>query len=105
MAEVIKTATFRKGSQREAYENPRSNKISKLGQYLFTLARMADAMYCEADERFLRDNLYGDPPLHIRRTLNQSYFLTFKDTATQDKRQVVCRETREDRNFHTHNTR
>jgi len=59
----------------------------------------------EADERLLRDNLHSNPPLHIRRTLDQSYFLTLDDTAARDKDQVVYRETREGRSFYSMNTR
>jgi hypothetical protein len=69
------------------------------------LAQVADAMDYEADERLLRENLHHNPPLHIRRTLDQSYFLTLEDTAVRDKDQVVYRETREGRSFHTRNTR
>ncbi|KUJ13404.1 uncharacterized protein LY89DRAFT_721425 [Mollisia scopiformis] len=80
-------------------------KRCKLGKYLLALAQVADAMDYEADERLLRENLHRNPPLHIRRTLDQSYFLTLEDTAVRDKDQVVYRETREGRSFHTRNTR
>jgi hypothetical protein len=40
----------------------------------------------------IRDQL--DPPLHIRRTLDQSYFFTLKDTTHRDKDQVVYRQTK-----------
>lgn len=80
-------------------------KRSKLGQYLMSLAKVADAMDYEADERLLRENLHENPPLHIRRTLDQSYFLTLENTAVRDKDQVVYRETRAGRSFHTRNTR
>jgi hypothetical protein len=78
---------------------------SRLGRYLMALAQVADAMDYEADERLLRENLHQNPPLHIRRTLDQSYFLTLDDTAVRDKDQVVYRETRAGRSFHTRNTR
>ena len=78
---------------------------SKLGEYLFALAMVADAMDYEADERLLRDNLHQNPPLHIRRTLDQSYFLTLDDTGVRDKDQVVYRGTRLGKSFHSHNTR
>ncbi|KAF8849052.1 hypothetical protein BDZ45DRAFT_753177 [Acephala macrosclerotiorum] len=80
-------------------------KRCKLGRYLLALAQVADAMDYEADERLLRENLHHNPPLHIRRTLDQSYFLTLEDTSVRDKDQVVYRETREGRSFHTRNTR
>lgn len=69
------------------------------------IAKVADAMDYEADERLLRENLYKDPPLHIRRTLDQSYFLTLDDTENRDKDQVVYRETKAGKSFHTYNTR
>jgi hypothetical protein len=72
---------------------------------MFALAQVADAIDYEADERLLRENLHLDPPLHIRRTLDQSYFLTLEDTGVRDKDQVVYRETRAGRSFHSRNTR
>ena len=36
----------------------------------------------------------GEAPLHIRRTLDQSYFLSLKDTSERDRDQVVYRETK-----------
>jgi len=83
-------------------ERPRR---SALGQYLINLARVADAMDYEADEQLLRENLHNDPPLHIRRTLDQYYFLTLDDTSARDRDQVVYRETRAGRSFHSRNTR
>ncbi|KAK0653060.1 hypothetical protein B0T16DRAFT_455371 [Cercophora newfieldiana] len=83
-------------------ERPRR---SALGQYLIDLARVADAMDYEADEQLLRENLHRDPPLHIRRTLDQYYFLTLDDTSARDRDQVVYRETRAGRSFHSRNTR
>lgn len=80
-------------------------KRSALGQYLINLARVADAMDYEADEQLLRENLHKDPPLHIRRTLDQYYFLTLDDTSARDRDQVVYRETRAGRSFHSRNTR
>ncbi|CZR63756.1 uncharacterized protein PAC_13653 [Phialocephala subalpina] len=70
-------------------------RISNLGRYLLTVAKIADAMDCEADERLLRDNLLHDPPLLVRRTLDQSHLSSVEDTATRDRAQVVYRETRE----------
>ncbi|KAH7390185.1 hypothetical protein BKA64DRAFT_116535 [Cadophora sp. MPI-SDFR-AT-0126] len=88
----------------EMKENKRPQK-SKLGNYLFALAMVADAMDYEADERLLRDNLHQTPPLHIRRTLDQSYFLTLDDTGVRDKDQVVYRGTRQGKSYHSHSTR
>jgi len=65
-----------------------------LGNYLMSIARLAEAMDYEADERLLRDFLRTEPPLHVRRTLDQSYFWTLQDTASRDRDQVVYRGTR-----------
>ncbi|KAL7782785.1 hypothetical protein V8C37DRAFT_415420 [Trichoderma ceciliae] len=81
---------------------------SKIGKYLYDIAQVWDAMDYEADERLLRQSFserkQGDgasvsqrnwvPPLHIRRTLDQSYFSTVGDTAARDTDQVVYRQTR-----------
>ena len=72
---------------------------------MINLSKVADEMDYEADERLLRDNLTKDPPLHIRRTLDQYYFLTLEDTSARDRDQVVYRGTRAGRSFHTRNTR
>ncbi|KAE9377252.1 hypothetical protein N431DRAFT_542622 [Stipitochalara longipes BDJ] len=52
------------------------------------LARRANA-----DESLLRAHLTSERPVHIRRTLDQSYYWTLKDTLTRDRDQVVYRET------------
>jgi ribosomal protein S18 len=65
-----------------------------LGEYLMSIARLSEAMDYEADERLLRDFLHEEPPLHVRRTLDQSYFWTLQDTASRDRDQVVYRGTR-----------
>ncbi|KAK8024397.1 hypothetical protein PG993_012463 [Apiospora rasikravindrae] len=64
-----------------------------LATYLLTLAQVAEQMDYEADERLLRDYVKADPPLHIRRTLDQYYFVTLDDTSQRDRDQVVYRDT------------
>jgi hypothetical protein len=76
-----------------------------LGEYLITVAKVADAMDYEPNERLLRENLHEDPPMHIRRTLDQSYFLTLEDTEARDKDQVVYRGTRAGKSLYARNTR
>ncbi|RYP15968.1 hypothetical protein DL765_005408 [Monosporascus sp. GIB2] len=56
--------------------------------------KVAEEMDYEADERLLREHVKADPPLHIRRTLDQYYFVTLEDTSQRDKDQVVYRGTR-----------
>lgn len=59
-------------------------------------------MDTEAEVRLLRqglrprqtaDDKTSEPPLHIRRTLDQSHFLNLKDTSHRDQDQVVYRAT------------
>lgn len=52
---------------------------TKLCHYLFIMSQLAHTMDYEADECLLRENLHHDPPLHVRRTLDQSYFLTLEE--------------------------
>jgi hypothetical protein len=84
---------------------------NETGRYLYDIAQLWDAMDYEADERLLRYSFSEEngnmqqsgnwskskkwePPLHIRRTLDQSYFSMVEDTADRDTDQVVYRQTR-----------
>ncbi|KAK1240190.1 hypothetical protein MKX08_007632 [Trichoderma sp. CBMAI-0020] len=86
----------------------REHISSKIGQYLYDIAQVWDAMDYEADERLLRQS-YSEikqrggasvpqrnwvPPLHIRRTLHQSYFTPVENTVARDTDQIVYRQTR-----------
>lgn len=60
-------------------------------------------MDIELDERLVKHGLMpavvngkqeDEPPLHIRRTLDQAYFMTLKDTSRRDRDQVVYRATK-----------
>lgn len=60
-------------------------------------------MDTEAEERLLMrglvpqnvdEEMTREPALHIRRTLDQSYFLNLEDTSKRDSDQVVYRATR-----------
>lgn len=59
-------------------------------------------MDMELDERLVKHHLLSrdtkakatEPLLHIRRTLDQSYFLHLKDTSQRDRDQVVYRATK-----------
>jgi len=65
-----------------------------LGNYLLQIAKVYDAMDIEPDVRILRDHLHKDPPLHARRTLDQSYYWKLQNTDGRDEDQVVYRETK-----------
>lgn len=79
------------------------SRKSKLGIYLINVAKLWEAMDTEAEERLLQHGLdpqgvdaenSREPALHIRRTLDQSYFLNLDDTTRRDRDQVVYRATR-----------
>lgn len=79
-----------------------ANRRRALAKYLLKLAQVWQAMDLELDERLVRHGLRSrdinakamEPLLHIRRTLDQSYFLNLKDTSQRDKDQVVYRATK-----------
>ena len=78
--------------KRAPYFSP-SNR-SKLAQYLLLLAKLGADIPGDDHARLFRANLYEQPPMHPRRTLDQYYFSTLKDTTARDKDQVVYRGTR-----------
>lgn len=50
---------------------------------------------CSVDEKLIRKYLHSPEPLHIRRTLDQSFYHTLMDTSIRDRDQVVLRYTRD----------
>ena len=71
----------------------KNREESPLGQYLIDAARLYEAMSIFRDQKMLKEYLYHDPPLHPRRTLDQSYYWTLKTTKVRDRDQVVYRGT------------
>ncbi|XMA07793.1 hypothetical protein WAI453_000584 [Rhynchosporium graminicola] len=74
-------------------------KRGTLGEYLLQIAKIYDALDIEPDVRILRDHLHKNPPLHARRTLDQSYYWKLQNTDGRDEDQVVYRETKRGRNI------
>ncbi|CAP61248.1 uncharacterized protein PODANS_3_11520 [Podospora anserina S mat+] len=77
----------------EIDDNGRLKINNPLGQYLIDAARLYEAISTYRDQRMLEKYLYHDPPLHPRRTLDQSYYWTLKTTKVRDRDQVVYRGT------------
>ncbi len=73
--------------------NRRLSVTRLLGQYLMDAARLHQAMSTYRDQQMLERYLYNDPPLHPRRTLDQSYYWALKTTSERDRDQVVFRGT------------
>jgi hypothetical protein len=77
-----------------AWNTPSWRPQSPLGSYLWYAAKLFQLIDEAADEMLIRQHLYADPPLHIRRTLEQYYYWTTEDTGPRDRKQVVYRGTR-----------
>lgn len=82
-------------------EHGRIRTANKLGQFLLDAARLYEAMSIYRDQQLVEKYLHHEPPLHPRRTLDQSYYWTLKTTKARDRDQVVYRGTKMDeRNIH-----
>jgi hypothetical protein len=64
-----------------------------LGRLLLDAAKLYENMDGYTDEKLIRNYLTTKPPLHPRRTLDQSYYWTQKQTNYRDKDQIVYRAT------------
>jgi hypothetical protein len=70
-----------------------------LGKYLIQISQLYEAMDIEPDVQMLRDYLHEEPPLHSRRTLDQSYYWKLANTDKRDEDQVVYRATKQGKNI------
>ncbi|KAK0622068.1 hypothetical protein B0T17DRAFT_494506 [Bombardia bombarda] len=64
-----------------------------LGDVLIAAAALLEAMDAHVEEQLMVKYLHAQPPLHPRRTLDQSYYGALKNTGTRDRDQVVFRGT------------
>lgn len=77
---------------------------TKLGLYLLAAAHLCEGMATYRDRKFLWEYLPKDPPLHPRRTLDQSFYWTLKSTKKRDRDQVIYRSTTaRQSHFHRYN--
>jgi hypothetical protein len=72
---------------------PRSSRRQILGDVLRAAAALLEAMEFHVEEQLVAQYLHAQPPLHPRRTLDQSYYGALKNTGTRDRDQVVYRAT------------
>lgn len=82
-----------------------SQSKRSLGRLLLLAAKLAEDMNSHLDVRLLQEYLHHDPPLHPRRTLDQSYYGVLKNTQTRDQDQVVYRGTTPMPHWNTGETR
>jgi len=94
-----KNKTKRVKKKGEAKNNPEGSARSKLGEYLIQVSKLYEAMDIEPDVRMLRDHLHAKPPMHSRRTLDQSYYWKLANTDNRDEDQVVYRATMQGKNI------
>lgn len=66
---------------------------NKLGQFLYDSVKLFEVMDNFRDRKLLSEYLLGNPPLHPRRTLDQAYYSSLRNTMTRDRDQVVYRQT------------
>jgi hypothetical protein len=107
MREVVDTYTAEQNTQPGqnlddlSPENPPSlprlptiaQRRAALGRTLRLAAKLAETMDSHVDEKLIYEYLHQNPPLHTRRTLDQSYYGALKNTQTRDRDQVVYRAT------------
>jgi hypothetical protein len=93
--QLTRFSVLEEPEEKRAAKTPKKRiERSALGSYLLQIAKVYDGMDIEPDVRILRDHLYKDPPLHARRTLDQSYYWKLHNTDMRDVDQVVYRETK-----------
>jgi hypothetical protein len=80
-------------SARPLVAAPRTKRMRILGKMLLSAAALLEAIDFRIDEKLIYEYLHQRPPLHPRRTLDQSYYGALKNTGTRDRDQVVYRAT------------
>lgn len=98
MLNVIKDieSPERSGTRTSTGVEVKNLRLSKWGKTLLPKAIIyGTAKKADADEKLLRKHLLSERPVHIRRTLDQSYYWTLKDTSSRDRDQVVYRATKD----------
>ena len=84
------TTIFR-GVKVDEYGHPQPR--NKLAKVLIESARLYEQMMTYPDQRIMEKDLFSNPPLHPRRTLDQAYFWRLRTTRSRDRDQVVYRHT------------
>jgi hypothetical protein len=77
----------------EMRDEGKASRRAALGAVLRSAAALAEAMDVHVEEQLMVQYLHAEPPLHPRRTLDQSYYGALKSTRARDRDQVVYRGT------------
>lgn len=83
--------TIFKGVKVDEYGSPQPR--NRLAKVLIKAARLYEQIMTYPDQRIMEKDLFSDPPLHPRRTLDQAYFWRLRTTRSRDRDQVVYRHT------------
>lgn len=83
--------TIFKGIKVDQYGCPQPE--NSLAKVLIKAARLYEQMMTYPDQKIMEKDLFSDPPLHPRRTLDQAYFWRLRTTRNRDRDQVVYRHT------------
>lgn len=78
--ETITTAIYTQPISSRKITSSSIQKQKLLGQLLHRAAQLKEQMDFDTDERLIRKYINHQPPLHPRRTLDQFYYWTLKDT-------------------------
>jgi hypothetical protein len=92
-SETQKDSTQLRASPRPSSLVSKNGKRRLLGQVLLQAAALMEAIDLRVENGLIFEYLHEKPPLHPRRTLDQSYYGKLKDTGTRDRDQVVYRAT------------
>jgi hypothetical protein len=66
---------------------------NSLAQLLYDAFRLKEEMDNFMDRQILENHLHGKLPVHPRRTLDQAYYHSLKNTSARDRDQVIYRAT------------
>jgi hypothetical protein len=91
MENVVDATTNRSRNMDQSFSRLKPDR--PLARYFLAAADLYEGMTTYRDRALLREYLPLDPPIHPRRTLDQSYYWTLRSTKRRDKDQVVYRGT------------
>jgi len=87
---------YRRGKGRDGPARDKKGRLlfaNPLAQLLYDASNLMEAMEDHRDSAMLDKYLFRPSPLHPRRTLDQAYYCSIRNTRARDRDQVVYRET------------
>ena len=96
MADVVNQSSPPRSGGRGQLHRGRDGRLeikNPLGKLLYHAVKLFNAMDNFRDQRLIDKYLMHNPPLHPRRTLDQAYFWSLRNSHARDRDQVVYRAT------------